>query len=148
MCLSLLTETGISLQTRPVEYNMSAPARSLVVYGVYLLLVSISIMILPNFVLSLLGIPSTAEVWVRVAGMLALFLAFYDIQAGRNEIIPFIRWSVLARGSVIFFFGAFVLLGYVVPSLLLFGVVDAAAAIWTAITLRKAAAFGSQGERS
>src|SRR5947207_2470686 len=107
---------------------MSGPARSLFIYGIYLAVVSIILIVTPNFVLPLLGLPTSSEVWIRVAAVLALLLAFYDIQAARNELSPFIRWSVFTRGSVIFFFGGFVLLGFIGPGLLIFGVIDLLAA--------------------
>src|SRR5258708_35190045 len=87
---SPVTVRSIPLCTGPVRSDISAPARSLVIYGIYLLVLSVSIGAVPNLVLALLGIPSTGEIWVRVAAMLALLLAFYDIQAGRHEIISFI----------------------------------------------------------
>jgi hypothetical protein len=87
---------------------MSPAAKSLFIYGFYILSLS----------------------------LLLLFLSFYDIQAARAGLTPFLRWSVYTRGSVTLFFAAFVLLGFAGPMLILFGVVDLLAAIWTALALR------------
>lgn len=46
------------------------------------------------------------------------------------------RATVFGRFAVLLFFVAFVLLDFAPPVLILFGVIDAAAAIWTAIALR------------
>lgn len=43
---------------------------------------------------------------------------------------------MVVRSSVIVFFGAFVLLGFVSPVLILFGLVDLLGAVWTALALR------------
>jgi len=66
------------------------------------------------------------------------FLGFYYIQAARKDLVDFFRWTVPVRASVILFFVAFVLLGYAQPTLVLFGVIDLAGAIWTGFALRSA----------
>lgn len=122
---------------RTVEgQTMSKPATSLFIYGIYILLLSLVLMIVPNFFLSLFSFPLTNEVWLRVVGLLLLFLSFYDIQAARYELTVFFRWSIYTRGSAIFFFTVFVFLGYARPLLILFGFVDFLAAIWTALALK------------
>lgn len=50
--------------------------------------------------------------------------------------IQFFGWSVKARASVILFFIAFVALGFAPWMLLLFGLVDLVAALWTRAALR------------
>jgi hypothetical protein len=52
---------------------MSKSALSVFVFGLYLLVVGIVMLVVPNFLLGLFSIPSTTEVWIRVAGMLVLF---------------------------------------------------------------------------
>jgi len=115
---------------------MSRAARSLLVFGIYILILSLLLIIIPNLFLSLFGFPPTTEVWLRVAGVLLLYLAIYDIQAARAELTSFFMWSIYTRGSVIFVFTAFVILGFSGPMLILFGVADFLSAIWTATALR------------
>lgn len=115
---------------------MSRSARSLFVFGIYILGLSLLLLAAPNVVLTLFGFPPTQEVYIRIAGMFLLFLAIYDILAARAELRDFIRWSVPVRASVIGFFAAFVLLGFSKPVLLLFGLVDLACAGWTAWALK------------
>ena len=116
---------------------MSNAAKSVFVFGIYELLLGSSLIITPNPLLTVFGFPSTAEIWIRVTGLLVCVFAFYDFQAARHELIDFFRWTVYARSSVILFFTAFVLSGLVNPMLILFGVVDLLGAIWTALALRK-----------
>jgi len=115
---------------------MSSSARSVFVFGIYLLLIGLGFLIVPNTMLGLFGIPATSEPWIRVVGMLLLLLAFYYTQAARVELTDFFRWTVPARASVIVFFAAFVLLGYAPAALIMFGVVDLLGAIWTWLSLR------------
>lgn len=115
---------------------MSNPARSVFVFAVYLAILGVTLIVVPNLLLAIFGIPPTAEVWIRIVGVLVLILAYYYIQAARKEMIDFFRATVSARASVIVFFSVFTLLGFVKPVLILFGAVDLAGAIWTALTLR------------
>jgi len=107
------------------------PARTLYVWSVYLLVLGLSLLFVPNLLLGLFRMPPTSEVWIRVVGMLVLILGYFSFMSARTGNEAFMRWSVVARSSVIFFFLAFVLLGLAQPTLILFGVVDLAAAIWT-----------------
>ena len=115
---------------------MSKSALSVFVFGIYLLVLGIVLVVAPNFLLGIFSVPSTSEVWIRVAGVLVLILSFYDIQAARLEMIEFFKLTVYSRVPVIVFFTAFVLLGFAAPVLILFGAIDLLGAIWTALALR------------
>ena len=115
---------------------MSKGARSAFIFGLYLVVLGIVLLVAPNSLLEMFILPGTTEVWVRVVGMLVLFLGYYYIQAARKELTDFIRWTMYPRSTVILFFAAFVLLGYARPPLIMFGAVDLLGAIWTAQALR------------
>jgi hypothetical protein len=115
---------------------MSKSARSVFVFGLYLLVLGIILLVIPNFLLGIFSLPSTTEVWIRVVGMLVLFLSFYYTQAARKEMTEFFQWTVYARSTVIIFFAVFVLLDFAKLPLILFGVVDLLGAIWTGLELR------------
>jgi hypothetical protein len=114
---------------------MTAVARSLKVFAVYLALLGITLLFAPNALLGIFGLPATSEVWIRVVGMLVLFLAVYYWTAAGTDAVPFFRATVLCRLTVPVFFIAFVVGGWATWPLLLFGVVDAAGAAWTWRTL-------------
>ena len=94
-------------------------------------------LLVPNLLLRLFGAPPTHEVWIRINGMLVLCLSFYYVQAARHGLAAFIRWTVWARVAVIMYFAAFVLLFSAPKALLLFGLIDLLAAIWTWLALKK-----------
>jgi hypothetical protein len=118
---------------------MSKAARSLFVFGIYLVALGLFLLIAPNTLITLFGLPETHDVWIRVVGMLLVLLAYYDIQAARKEATEFFRWSVVARATVIVFFAGFVIADLVRPILLLFGGVDLVGAVWTHLALRSSA---------
>ncbi|MBI5932752.1 MAG: hypothetical protein HY867_03505 [Chloroflexi bacterium] len=115
---------------------MSKSARSIFVFGIYLGVFGLSMLIIPNTVLGMVSIPSTNEVWIRIVGMLLFLLGYYYIQAARKETTDFFQWTVPVRSSIILFLTTFVILGLVKPIIILLGVIDLAGAIWTGMTLR------------
>ena len=115
---------------------MSNSARSVFVFGLYLAVLGIVLLVAPNVLLGVFFLPDATDVWVRVAGMLVLFLSFYYSQAARKNLTDFFQWTVYVRASVIVFFTIFVLLGFANPPLILFAVVDGLGAIWTGLALR------------
>ncbi len=115
---------------------MSKSATSVFVFAVYLYALGLVLVVVPNLLLGLFGIPKTDEVWVRVVGMLVLILGYYYSQAARMGLSDFFRLTVVGRTAVLLFFIAFVLAGFAPPVLILFGVIDFAAAMWTALALK------------
>ena len=116
---------------------MSQAAKSLFVFGIYLCGLGLILLLGPNLILQVFGVPPTNEVWIRIDGMFVLCLSFYYVQTARNELTIFIRWTVWTRVAVIFCFAAFVLLVAAPKALLLFGLIDFLAAIWTWLALKK-----------
>ena len=115
---------------------MSKAAKSVFVFGIYLIFIGLGFLLVPNTVLGLFGFPMTIGPWIQVVAMLLLILAYYYIQSALSELTSFFRFTVHGRASVILFFIAFVVLGLAPPILIMFGVVDLVAAIWTALALR------------
>ena len=115
----------------------NAAAQSLQVFGIYLCIAGAGLLLAPGLLLVPLGMAVPTEVWIRMVGILALALGIGDVLAGRDLIASLIRWSVwrrLAAGVVI---GLLVLMGLAPAALLLFAAVDIAAAMWTAIAIRR-----------
>jgi hypothetical protein len=115
---------------------MSKSARSLFVFSIYLFILGAILILIPNVLLSIFAFPETNEVWIRVVGLLIFILGFYYFQASKSEMKDFFQWTVYARASVLIFFIIFVLLGFASPVLILFGFIDAVAALWTQLSLR------------
>ena len=118
---------------------MSYPAKTMLVFGCYLLALGLMLLLIPNLLLGIFQMPQTSEVWVRVVGMLLLILGAYYLAAARAELRPFMAWSVPSRASVLFFFAAFVFFAAAPPVLLLFATVDLGGALWTWRALRREA---------
>jgi len=116
--------------------TMTYSARTVFYFGIYLSVLGVLFLVVPNTILRLFELPETDEVWIRVVGMLAGALGFYYIDAARNDLTRFIQQTVKLRSTVILFFIAFVALGFTEPQVILFGVVDLLGALWTWQALR------------
>lgn len=116
---------------------MSAAAKSVYYFAFYLYLVGLTLIMVPNFLLTTVGMPATNEVWIRVVGLLALCIAYYYHQMSRHNYQQFFKYTVHARITVCIVFIIFVLLKYVSPVLAGFGIIDLIGAAWTWSALRK-----------
>ncbi len=116
---------------------LSRAAQSVGFFGIYLLSLGALLIVAPNLLLGLFQMVPTGEVWIRVVGMLVLFLGTFYVLAALGEVRQFFGWTVPVRACVLLFFIGFVLSGHAPATLLLFGVVDLAGAGWTAVALHR-----------
>ena len=115
---------------------MSKAAFTIRAFGIYLMVLGLTLTLVPNLLLSTFGIPETSEVWIHVVGVLVFNIGVYYIYAARCEARAFFEASVYTRAVVMVAFAAFAALGWVSPLLILFGAVDFMGGIWTWLTLR------------
>jgi uncharacterized membrane protein HdeD (DUF308 family) len=115
---------------------MSRAAISILVFGIYILLNGIMMIVAPNAFLATLHQPPTQEPWLRVFGAVVFVLGLYYVQAARQEVVPFFRFTTWGRPLLLLILVSFAILRMVPPVIVLFGVIDAAGAIWTALALR------------
>ena len=117
--------------------NPNPAARSLQAFGLYLCLTGTGLLLSPGLLLAPLGLAVPADVWIRLVGILAIALGVCDVLAGRDLVTALIQWSIwrrLAAGACI---ALLVLLGLAPTALMLFAAVDIAAALWTAMAIRR-----------
>jgi hypothetical protein len=115
---------------------MSRAALSIFVYGCYLVILSLTLFLIPNIALQIVGLDAHKDVWIFVVAMSVLFLAGYFIVAARKEVTEIFWLSVVFRLSVPLFFGLFIALGFSKVNLLLFTPPDVLFALWTLLALR------------
>jgi hypothetical protein len=115
---------------------MSKAARTIYVWSIYALLIGTAMAIIPNVVLSALGVAETQEVWIRVLGVVVVVLALYYWDGARNEARHLFVASLLGRG---FAAAAFILLWLTGGpwQLLIFGGAEVIGLTWTLTALRE-----------
>ncbi|MFO1341358.1 MAG: hypothetical protein U1F53_24595, partial [Burkholderiaceae bacterium] len=125
---------------RALERAMSKAAFSIKAFGVYLLVLGVCLVLVPNLLLGLFAMPRTDEVWIRVVGVLVFNIGLYYWFAAQGEATSVFRASIATRVLVLVAFAAFAALGFAPPMLVLFGLADFAGALWTWQALKRDAA--------
>lgn len=115
---------------------MQRTARSVRVFGVYLLAIGILLLAVPDLLLGAFALGTTTEPWIRIVGLLAAVIGWYYLAAVRAGSVVMLRATIPPRCLAVVVFGALVALRMAAPTLLLFALVDLAGALWTAWALR------------
>ena len=115
---------------------MTRAARSVYIFGIYLIALGGILIGSPNTLLSLFRIPTTDEPWIRVLGIAIMGMGMLHVASARAEQTAFMRATVWVRFFVLIAFITLALLKIVPPVVVLFGLIDASAAVWTHISLR------------
>lgn len=122
--------------------SLDRGARSLLVFGIYRAILGGCLIVAPRLVLHLAGGAPGAggggggggagsEVWLRLVGLLLWVLAFYDVEAARLDLTPFMHVTVLTRYFLLVALAVLVVLHIARPGLLVFGAVELLGAVWT-----------------
>jgi hypothetical protein len=110
---------------------MSRTAWSILVWGIYMIVIGLGFLFLPNAILPVFGFPTTSEAWIRVTGLLVVILGFYYVYCARSNAVPFFHATIPGRFAFALGLAALVALGLSAPPLLLLGALDAGGALWT-----------------
>lgn len=110
---------------------MSRTALTIKASCCYIIALGLALVVAPNLVLAALRMPASSDVWIRVLGVVVINIGVFFWVAARTEAVALFHASVIVRPLALLWFGAFVLLGFAGPMLLLFGVIEVAGALWT-----------------
>lgn len=115
---------------------MTKSANSLFYFGVYVLLIGLTLCLVPDKFIAILKLPEIPLSWARLIGFLAIIIGGYEIISGRNNIRPLIKASIYLR--LFFFLGVMFLFlsGQMTKEILPIGIIDLIGAIWTALAMR------------
>ena len=119
---------------------MTGAARSVYVFGIYLVVLGGVLLGTPNTLLAMVGQPATTEPWIHVIGIPVMGMGLLFTAMARQQQTVFMRASVWARLFALAAFAGLALAGIVPPIVAAFGLVDAAGAAWTHTALRAAKA--------
>jgi hypothetical protein len=115
---------------------MSKARMSITIYGIYLATGGAIVAFIPNVLLSIVGLPPTHEVWIRLFGCLALVLGLKGVQNSRAEVPEIFQMDVYTRSLFATFLLGCVLLDMAPRILLFWTVIDYSGALWTQLALR------------
>ena len=119
---------------------MNSASLSMKVFGGYVAVIGVGLLLAPALVFAPLGLPAPADAWVRVLGALSIVVSYYYWRCGSEGVTAFMRASVMGRMIFAVLCVALVATRTGPIQLLLFGAIDALSALWTARALKSAAA--------
>jgi len=119
---------------------MSRAARSLFVFGIYVVVMGLGFLAAPGPLTAMLKLPPATVGWARLVGLLALVIGSYDMVGARAESLAYMKASVYVRIGFAIGSALLVAFGQMPATLLLLGATDIAGALWTAFALRPRAA--------
>lgn len=114
---------------------MDAPTLSIFIWGIYVILIGVLLLFIPNKVLILFGHDQPKDHWIRVVGIIAVSLGYFYLSSAHNEVYSFYWASIYARIAGLIGFSGLVIFKTAKPKILLFGLIDALGAAWTLLAL-------------
>ena len=118
---------------------MKHAAISVLVFGFYLAGQGAILLLAPNLLLGILGLPPTDEAWIRAVGVALLVLSYYYMRTSLANNLAFFRWSVHGRSIQLLLIGGLVLSGSAPAILGAFALFEFLSGVWTWLALRSAA---------
>jgi hypothetical protein len=115
----------------------SRAAQSVLIFGAYMIAQGLTLMLAPNLLLGILGLPLETSVWPRAGGWALIALGYYYIRNALAGNTDFFGWTVQVRGAQFLVFIGFVILGLASPILLATSGLEFLAGIWTWIELQR-----------
>ena len=82
---------------------MSAAAKTIIAFGIYMALTGLALVAVPNTLLGFLHLPLTHEPWIRLLGMFMIIVAFYYYRTAQSEVRGFFQATVYGRTFMGFF---------------------------------------------
>ncbi|MDP2884191.1 MAG: hypothetical protein Q8P51_04125 [Ignavibacteria bacterium] len=117
---------------------MNNAEKSLFVFGLYLIFaVGLGFMVVPTMLLDMFGLKYGDDTWIRFVGMLASIIGVYYLVAVKLKLTQLFIWTVWMRYYAAAFMVATLLLGKTGLPILMFAGIDALAATWTLVALKK-----------
>jgi hypothetical protein len=110
---------------------------SLIVQAGYVIITGLQLIFVPNMLLNVFEFGETYEIWIKVLGIVILPLGFVYTAIGRSGNADVIRSTIWSRLFVGAGFTLLAISGQAPLSLILFGAIDVATAVWTWFELKK-----------
>ncbi|WP_436514937.1 hypothetical protein [Ekhidna sp. To15] len=110
---------------------MNKPAKTVWLFGLYLIVEGLFLMLAPSWVLSGIGLPDPESVWRLILGFVVAVLGYYYVRNANENLIPFFGFTVQIRIIQFVFFIWLYVFDRGTLSLVAFSFIEFAAGMWT-----------------
>jgi hypothetical protein len=125
------------MNTTSINPSNSRAAQSVLIFGAYMIAQGIALMLIPNVLLGVFGLPPVLDAWPRIVGWALGALGFYYVLSARANFRAFFEWTVPIRVLQFVFFVVIVLSGLIKPTILLVSGLELLAGVWTFLELHR-----------
>jgi hypothetical protein len=115
---------------------MSHTRWSVATFSIYIGILGLVLVLIPNPLLLLLGLPRAEDFWILIAGMFLVGLSIYYGFSAYKNLISFMRLTAVMRLLILPYFLILVLMNRAPAPILILGAIDMLFAGWTFIALR------------
>ncbi|WP_420576994.1 hypothetical protein [Ekhidna sp.] len=119
---------------------MQKPAKTVWLFGIYLLIEGLFLMLAPSSLLSSIGIPDPESVWRIVIGFVVAVLGYYYIRNAKENLVPFFGFTVQVRIIQFVFFIWLYVFERGTLALVVFSFIEFVAGMWTWNSLKRSRA--------
>ncbi|MEO9483388.1 MAG: hypothetical protein ABJG47_08090 [Ekhidna sp.] len=110
---------------------MNKSAKTVWLFGIYLIIEGLFLMLAPSWILSAIGIPDPESVWRIVLGFVVAVLGYYYIRNAKENLTPFFGFTVQVRIVQLVFFVWLYTFERGTFALIVFSFIEFAAGMWT-----------------
>lgn len=110
---------------------MDKPAKTVWLFGIYLIIEGFFLMLAPAWILDAIGIPEPNSVWRVILGFVVAVLGYYYVRNAKENLIPFFGFTVQIRIIQFVFFAGLYVFERGTIALVAFSFVEFVAGMWT-----------------
>jgi uncharacterized membrane protein HdeD (DUF308 family) len=116
---------------------MTKAAKTVWVFGIYLIMEGLFLILAPSWVLEAIGIPDPESVWRIVIGFVVAILGYYYVRNASENLTPFFGFTVQVRVVQLFFFLWLYFFERATLTLVGFSIIEMLAGVWTWREMRR-----------
>ena len=118
---------------------MTKAAKTIWIFGLYLIGEGVFLMLAPSWVLSAIGIPEPESIWRNILGFVVAILGYYYVRNARENLTPFFYFTAQIRMLQLAFFVGLYAFELGTLALVGFSFIEFLAGIWTLRVLKSEA---------
>jgi hypothetical protein len=116
---------------------MNRASKSVMVFGLYSLLMGIILLFFPSMVLPIFNLPVLGEPWLNLLGFVLMCSSYYYIRSGLSGNMQFALYTTHTRLAAPLVVAYLIATGKADWHFLSFGIVDGLGGLWTWIELKR-----------
>lgn len=110
---------------------MTKSAKTVFIFGIYLILEGIFLIFAPSNLLAAIGLPDPESVWRIILGFVVFVLGYYYMKNAQSNLEPFFKFTVQIRILQFFFFVILYFTDQGSLTLIGFSLIELLAGLWT-----------------